>query len=442
VLVSETVNAEGAIVEEDLEERMCGTDFSELKRDTETQRQTYKLDSNQRLLVGLAWIYVGELRLFRLFPKVFHVDATSHTNNEKRLLLTFSGRTSEGQTFVFLRVFLPNQKAYSFRWVFQVVLVALVGKDTLKETELVISDGDSQECQQLDAAIATYLQNAMRGRCGWHVVVKGMARHCPSKNSLDRQFQTRYEHLLTSIQRWMFSWMLPLYCETEEEYNISKALLFDFISSKQVLHNVCGGDAMIPKRLLIFITNYVLIYEEQFVFYRRKSLRHFNEYNNCAHEGTNFGAKAHSAQLLPSHTIFQAAKTMVFHAAMKCKEIFVEAEKNLKSQKLWSDTPTAAHLTKLGEAIVASSWQRATEYKGARVSAHQWEVQHNSRDDLTGTNERGKENGSPFPAFDASVWWTYFSTLKTTFGTFRAPAVISNGADTDATTLRGLFKTN
>ena len=90
-----------------------------------------------------------------------HVDAMSHTtNNEKMILLTFSGCTSEGQTFIFLSMFLPNQKAYSFRWVFQIDLVALVGKETLAETELAISDGDSQECQQLDTAIEPYLLNA------------------------------------------------------------------------------------------------------------------------------------------------------------------------------------------------------------------------------------------------------------------------------------------
>ena len=98
---------EGAIVDE--LEGIEGTDFAEMQRDTELQRNKYNMEANQRLLVGIAWIYVGEHRLFRLFPKVFHVDATSHTNNEKRVLLTFSARTSDGRTFVFLRVFLPNQ---------------------------------------------------------------------------------------------------------------------------------------------------------------------------------------------------------------------------------------------------------------------------------------------------------------------------------------------
>ena len=70
--------------------------------------------------------------------------------------------------------------------------------------------------------------------------------------------------------------MLPGYCETEEEYQVSKALLIDFVLSKQVLE-VCGGDTMIQNRIAQFITHYVLIYEEQFVFYLHKSLCHFNE---------------------------------------------------------------------------------------------------------------------------------------------------------------------
>ena len=144
---------EGTIIDE-----LASTDFTEMQKDTELQQQKYNMLANQHLLVGLAWIFVGEQRLFQLFLNMMHGDATSHTNNEKRILLTFSGCKSEGQTFIFLRVFLPNQKAYSFRWVFQIVLVALMGKNTFAKTQLVISDGDSQECQQLDTAIELYLK--------------------------------------------------------------------------------------------------------------------------------------------------------------------------------------------------------------------------------------------------------------------------------------------
>jgi len=369
ILICESMSDAGCTSEE-LHSKSC---YSEMLRGTELHRRHYCLHDNQRLLVGLAWIYRDEQRLFRLFPKVVHVDATSHTNNEKRLLLTFTGRTSEGHTFIFLRVFLPNQKAYSFRWVFQVVMPVLLGTESLKDTEFVVSDGDNQECQQLDAALDLYLPNARRGRCGWHVVVKGMARHCPPKKMLHTRFHSGYDNLLTYIKKWIFSWMQPGFCETQEEYDLSKAFLIDFILSKNVLHT-CGGDAAIPRRILDFITNYVLIYEDSYVFFRRKSIRHFNEYTNCAHEGTNHGTKSHAAQLLPSHTIFQAAKTMVFQSAIKCKELFVQAEKNMQHQKLWTNTPTAAHLTILGESIVTSSCKLSTNYTGERVGEHRWEV--------------------------------------------------------------------
>jgi hypothetical protein len=200
-----------------------------------------------------------------------------------------------------------------------------------------ISDGDSQECQQLDTAIELYLPNARRACCGWHVAVKGWSRHCPSKKSVHQSYQACYDHLTSYIKQWIFSWMLPGYCETEEEYQVSKALLIDFVLSKQVLE-VCGGDTMIQNCIAQLITHYVLIYEEQFVFYLHKSLCHFNEYSNCAHMGTNNGAKSHGALLLPSHTILQA-KTMVFQAKMKCKEIFVLDEKNMHSKSFGQTHP-------------------------------------------------------------------------------------------------------
>jgi hypothetical protein len=116
VLITETMvqpHTDGAIINE-----LASTDFSEMQMDTELQWHEYNMEADQHLLVGWAWIYVEDQRWLCLFPKVMHVGAMSHTNNKKMILLTFSGCTSEGQTFIFLSMFLPNQKAYSFRWVF------------------------------------------------------------------------------------------------------------------------------------------------------------------------------------------------------------------------------------------------------------------------------------------------------------------------------------
>ena len=46
--------------------------------------------------------------------------------------------------------------------------------DVLAGVQVVISDGDSCKCNQIDAAIKQLMPSAIRLRCGWHVVNSGM----------------------------------------------------------------------------------------------------------------------------------------------------------------------------------------------------------------------------------------------------------------------------
>ena len=80
------------------------------------------------------------------------VNATCHTNNEKRHLLTFTSKTAGAKAFIFLKVFLPDQKASTFRWVFQVALPKLLGKKTVERVQYAMTDGDSHEFSELDKA--------------------------------------------------------------------------------------------------------------------------------------------------------------------------------------------------------------------------------------------------------------------------------------------------
>jgi len=66
ILICESMSDAGCTSEE-LHSKSC---YSEMLRGTELHRRHYCLHDNQRLLVGLAWIYRDEQRLFRLFPKV------------------------------------------------------------------------------------------------------------------------------------------------------------------------------------------------------------------------------------------------------------------------------------------------------------------------------------------------------------------------------------
>jgi hypothetical protein len=49
-------------------------------------RHLFDLVRQQELLLGLAYVYPKEKRIFRLFPRVLKIDCTSGTNNEKRSL--------------------------------------------------------------------------------------------------------------------------------------------------------------------------------------------------------------------------------------------------------------------------------------------------------------------------------------------------------------------
>ena len=83
-----------------------------------------------------------------------------------------------GHMFTIIRAFLPNQKAWAFRWLFSVVFTAFLSKRTLRNITIIILDGDSSEYTQIDATIKKVMPNAIRLRCGWHVVNRGWKNYC------------------------------------------------------------------------------------------------------------------------------------------------------------------------------------------------------------------------------------------------------------------------
>jgi len=149
VVVNETfvdhfLEAETVVLEDD--------GFHELSSFTHEHQNAYKLDMQENIFVAMALVYSGDLRLLELFPSVVKVDDTSHTNNEKWTRMAFTGQTSSGHGFTWMRVFLPNKTAGAFCWMFHILLPKLLGDSLLQWINVLISDGDSQEMSQLDNA--------------------------------------------------------------------------------------------------------------------------------------------------------------------------------------------------------------------------------------------------------------------------------------------------
>ena len=173
---------------------------------------------DQDILIACCWVLPDGRRLFQAFPEVVCIDGTHETNNESRPLLTLSVKDSDGNVMVVVRCFAPNERSWLFRWLFQEALPVLLGTQTLRLVKLVMTDGDSQEMTQVDYAIATYFVNAVRSRCGWHLVHQGWRRECRGLGFRKGKRDAARSQVRV-IQNWLYSWMRRG-VDSREEYEV------------------------------------------------------------------------------------------------------------------------------------------------------------------------------------------------------------------------------
>ena len=115
----------------------------------EDHRRVLKIKDSQEMMVGIAYGMPFELKQFELFHVSMHIDATADSNKEGRPLVTVTSKDSFGHMFFVLRAFLPSEQSWAYKWLFQTMFPSLIGKDVLKEINIVVTDGDSQEITQL-----------------------------------------------------------------------------------------------------------------------------------------------------------------------------------------------------------------------------------------------------------------------------------------------------
>ena len=106
-------------------------EMDKLKNNVNFGRVAMELKQEQKYMMSFAWVNPKELYLLEAFPEVIFVDTTEKTNNEKRPLLTAGGKDSNGKMFIFLRVFMPNQQSWMFRWIFSVVFPRIIPRHIL-----------------------------------------------------------------------------------------------------------------------------------------------------------------------------------------------------------------------------------------------------------------------------------------------------------------------
>ena len=179
--------------------------MEKLKNNVNFRRHSMNLTGEQKYMMSFAWVNPKELVLLVAFPEVIMIDTMEKTNNKKRSLLTAGGKDSNGNMFIVLRVFMPNQQSWMFWWIFSVVYPRLIPKHILCDIKVIITNGDPQKFSQIDNAILNVIPNAKRLRCGWHIVSQGF----------EKNVDTTFSDLPTTVidenkkivLNWMYSWM-------------------------------------------------------------------------------------------------------------------------------------------------------------------------------------------------------------------------------------------
>ena len=105
-----------------------------------------------------------------------------------------------------------------------------------------------------------------------------------------------YSRTKSILQNWMYSWMKPG-IETREAYMLSKYLLLKYVNSPQVVEQL---GTLMASHMVLFLRKYIDPHESKFLFYLRKHVRHYAEYSNSVHKGTNNAIKYSSTPVKPS----------------------------------------------------------------------------------------------------------------------------------------------
>ena len=352
-------------------------------------RRKQKIDDEQDMVVSLAYVTPFELRQFKLFHLVLHIDATADTNNEGRPLLTVTAKDSNGKMFTVLRAFLANEQAWSFKWLFQSVFPVLLGQRYLNDVKIVLGDGDPQQISQLEDAIDKHFTNVYRTRCSWHIIDRGWTKkvdlklggkssrkRAPYMKGKPRKKSaplTEINKVARKVYRWLFSWAQAGHCETLEEFVVSKALLVSFVESKEV--TALLGSTLVES-ILDFIRQHVEHHEDRFCYYKRHSIFHLETHSNTSHEGTNNGLFNCAAPVMPTNSMEKAAKTLAFNADLKTQNTMIKMQDKFASKKLWSSSPTSDYVTDLAESLILTEWRKADNYDSYRYGATNWYVCH------------------------------------------------------------------
>jgi hypothetical protein len=104
------------------------------------------------------------------------VDVTHGTNSEARPLCVSASIDANMNTFTPIRAFLPSECQWVFHWLWASAIPALLGIETIRRIQLVLSDGDAKIYIPFDSVRERLYPSAIHGLCSYHLVTQPLQR--------------------------------------------------------------------------------------------------------------------------------------------------------------------------------------------------------------------------------------------------------------------------
>ena len=323
------------------------------------------LSKSHEDLICLAWTSKDMMRLANAFCQSLSIDATHKTVKIDGLsLLTMTVKDSFGKTTVIMRLWIPNQRQWMFRYVLLEVIPKLLGASLCTKVRAFITDGDKDLIAMIDLAISSLYINAVRMPCAWHIIDRPMQKQRSYFHTHKGVSVYFMEWFCRFLQRWLFTWMRPsggIY--SKEEFEVSKAILLALLEDDSMNKRFTASGKTAIKEYVLG----VLRYEHQFLACDFMDIFALEVYSNCAHEGTNSGAKRNSSKVSATSSLGTSTYDLIQYDNQTSIERLNTCISDYFKNKQWTDKRWHG-LTTNAASIVADQME-----KTGMVVRSQWD---------------------------------------------------------------------